>query len=631
MNIEILNSEKFLQGITALQEDMNFKVSDNADFSVTYEESDSDILSVAIEGKTAKISCTEKVRFFRGLAYALKAFSEKNENFSVLETPYFTTHGPMFDTSRNSVLNVATVKKLLCKTALMGLNMFMLYTEDTYEVKEYPYFGHMRGKYTVEEIKEIDTFASSLGIELIPCIQCLSHLGTGLQWGFTSEIKDVYDTLLIGEEKTYEFIDTLLKNVSEMFTSKRIHVGLDEAFFVGCGEYIEKNGKSEQKIKLISYHINRVYELCQKHGFKPMMWSDMLLGGGDIENAGEDGVTEETVKGVPDGMQQVSWAYTLVDIERYRDFIAKQKDFPNLAFCGAVFTYLSYFPSYKQTKDNLTGIRAAMEAGIKDVIISIWNNEAACPLVTALYGMQLYAEIDYTGKMPGKNADDLFEFICRVSVNDICSLEKADDPAQVDEISNASRFMMFNDPLVGLIDKHIDGVDTRKYYGDLLKTSKAQRKECDEWFSPVFEYFDAIVYALELKADFGVRLKKAYDSKNSDALHVLYDESFELEKRITNLRDVHRRLWMYYNKSSGFEVYDMYYGAIISRCSSVRYHLENWFNDSSYIIEELAEDRLHLWSVNNLKHPLACNSFYRFGRYYTANVFAIRYRAHLFG
>ena len=48
-------------------------------------------------------------------------------------------------------------------------------------------------------------------------------------------------------------------------------------------------------------------------------------------------------------------------------------------------------------------------------------------------------------------------------------------------------------------------------------------------------------------------------------------------------------------------------------------------------IEELKEDRLYLWNTQNKKHPLAENSFYRFGRYYTANVFAIRYRAHLFG
>ena len=619
-----------LCGLKALQSDMDFTVCDGAEHTVTYTVSEDDILKVNVSGSNAEISCKEKARFFRGLAYVLKAFGDKKDR-SVLERPRLTTHGPMFDASRNSVLNVSTVKKLLCKTALMGLNMFMLYTEDTYEVKEYPYFGHMRGKYTAKEIREMDEYARDLGIELIPCIQCLSHLGTGLQWEFASGIKDVYDTLLIGEEKTYEFIDTLLKNVSEMFSSRRVHVGLDEAFFIGCGEYISKNGKGESKIKLMSYHVNRVYELCQKHGLEPMMWSDMLLGGGDIQAGGSDGESSETVKGVPAGMQQVSWAYTLADKGKYIDFIGKQAKFPRLAFCGAIFTYLSYFPSYKQTIDNLCGIEAAIELGLKDVIISVWNNEAACPLVTALYGMQLYAEVDYTGEKVSKNAQEMFEFICGVSAKDICALEKADDPMEMDGTSNASRFMMFNDPLAGIIDKHIQGVDTRKYYGELYKTARSERGEYKEFFAPVFALFDAVVYALELKADFGVRLKKAYDEGDEAALRTLYDESFELEERMNALRKTHFESWMYYNKAAGFEIYDMYYGAIISRCASLRYHLEKRFEDSSYEIEELAQERRYLWNVSNLKHPLAESTFYRFGRYYTANVFAIRYKSHLFG
>ena len=191
--------------------------------------------------------------------------------------------------------------------------------------------------------------------------------------------------------------------------------------------------------------------------------------------------------------------------------------------------------------------------------------------------------------------------------------------------------MMFNDMLVGIIDKHIEGVDTRSYYHGLLKSVSAERQPHDGFFAPVFELFDAVVYALEIKADFGVRLKKAYDGCDENALSVLYDESFELEKRMKALRDTHFRMWMYYNKASGFEVYDMYYGAIISRCTAVRYHLEKRLADKSYVIEELAEERRYLWSVEELPHPLAENTYYRFGRYYTANVFAIRYRAHLFG
>ena len=283
-----------------------------------------------------------------------------------------------------------------------------------------------------------------------------------------------------------------------------------------------------------------------------------------------------------------------------------------------------------QTKQNLCGVDAAVEAGVKGLIISVWNDEAACPLVTALYGLLLYAAFDYTGTYPDGKTDELFEFICGVSAKDIENLEKADDPAEVDAISNASRFMMFNDPLCGILDKHIEGVDTRAYYSR-LKAERKERRACDDFFAPVFEFSDAIINALELKADFGVRLKKYYDAKNKTELKRLYEESFEAEKRIKELCEVHRKLWMYYNKPFGFEIYDMYYGAIISRFATLRYQLDSWFEDETYEIEELAQDRLYLWKVEGKKHPVAENSFYRFGRYYTANVFAIRYRAHLFG
>ncbi len=630
MKIKFINCEPFSEGLSFLQPEIGYKICENGEFSIKFSECDEDILKVKVSGKTAEIFSKNSVRFFRGLAYAVKAFSENVQSFEKEEHPKFETDGPMFDVSRNSVLNVQTIKRLLNKCALMGLNMFMLYTEDTYEVTEYPYFGHMRGRYSKEEIREIDSYAETLKIELIPCIQCLSHLGAGLQWNFTAGIKDVYDTLLIGEEKTYEFLDTLLRNVSETFKSRRIHVGLDEAFFVGCGEYVEKNHKHIEKIKLISYHVNRVFELCKKYDFEPMMWSDMLLGGGDIQNAGEDGADEEVIRGIPEGMQQISWAYTLGNIEKYRDFLKKQEGFKNLGFCGAVFTYLSYNPSYIQTKQNLCGAVAAIEAGIKDIIISVWNNEAACPLVTSLYGLALYADIDYTGDYPGKECDDFFEFICGVSAEDICALEKADDPAGTGVPSNASRFLMFNDPLCGILDKHVEGVDTRTFYRELLKDFDKE-KECDALFAPVFDFYKSILLALEIKADFGVRLKKAYDDKNEKALRLLYDESVEMEKRLINLKEEHRKLWMYYNKAFGFEIYDMYYGSVISRCATLRFQLDKWFSDNNYIIEELREDRLYLWNVENKQHPLAENSFYRFGRYYTANVFAIRYRAHLFG
>ena len=65
----------------------------------------------------------------------------------------FKRFGTQIDCSRNAVMNVDAVKRWIDLTAAMGHNTLMLYTEDTYEVPEYPYFGYMRGRYSFEELK----------------------------------------------------------------------------------------------------------------------------------------------------------------------------------------------------------------------------------------------------------------------------------------------------------------------------------------------------------------------------------------------------------------------------------------------------------------------------------------------
>ena len=79
----------------------------------------------------------------------------------------YDTLGLMIDMSRNAVMSVAQVKEYLGYLKKMGYNCAMLYTEDTYEVQDEPYFGYMRGGYSAEDLRELDSYAASLGIEFL--------------------------------------------------------------------------------------------------------------------------------------------------------------------------------------------------------------------------------------------------------------------------------------------------------------------------------------------------------------------------------------------------------------------------------------------------------------------------------
>ena len=74
----------------------------------------------------------------------------------------FDTFGVMIDMSRDAVMTVPALKKYITYLAKMGYNTLMLYTEDTYEVDGEPFFGYMRGRYSIEELREISPTDAAL-------------------------------------------------------------------------------------------------------------------------------------------------------------------------------------------------------------------------------------------------------------------------------------------------------------------------------------------------------------------------------------------------------------------------------------------------------------------------------------
>lgn len=102
---------------------------------------------------------------------ALSLLPETLERQDVfLQSPRFTLNGVLVDASRNAVPKPETLYQLIRRCAAMGLNALFLYTEDTIELPDYPYFGYMRGAYTAQEIRKLDDYAARFGVELIPCI-----------------------------------------------------------------------------------------------------------------------------------------------------------------------------------------------------------------------------------------------------------------------------------------------------------------------------------------------------------------------------------------------------------------------------------------------------------------------------
>lgn len=184
--------------------------------------------------------------------------------------------GLMIDCSRNSVMNLQALKKLIPVLAKAGYTTLQLYTEDTYEVNDEPYFGYLRGRYSKQELKELDAFALSYRIELIPCIQTLAHLRAIFRWPEYQNINDTADILLVGEERTYKLLENIFDTLKECFSSRRVNIGMDEAHALGQGRYAQLHGCRERS-EIMAEHLKRVNEIANSRGFTCCMWSDMFF------------------------------------------------------------------------------------------------------------------------------------------------------------------------------------------------------------------------------------------------------------------------------------------------------------------------------------------------------------------
>src|SRR5687768_17416729 len=201
-----------------------------------------DGIEVQLQDGCGSIRFAERIHFFRALGLFVEE-ARKAEQFRLVEKPQFTTIGVMADMSRNAVMTVDSIRTLLREMAVMGLNVLMLYTEDTYTIESEPYFGYMRGRYTAQELEACADYAEALGIEIVPCIQTLAHLEHFLKWSTGGrDLVDTKGVLLVGSDATYQLIEKMITAISVPLRSKRIHIGMDEAMGVGRGRYLDLYG-----------------------------------------------------------------------------------------------------------------------------------------------------------------------------------------------------------------------------------------------------------------------------------------------------------------------------------------------------------------------------------------------------
>lgn len=584
-----------LPSLEALKPDLSLCFGEDG-IPVTVEKGDR--MVARLSSKEGKIIYGEKVQFFRALSY----FAQYGTLCSVEETPCFQKNGIMFDMSRNAVMKPETVKRFLRKMALMGLNLGMMYTEETYQVEGYPYFGYLRGAYSQEELRDLDDYADMLGIELVPCIQTLAHLERALHWEAMAPLADTSNVLLVGSEETYKFLAQIIKTASAPYRSNRIHIGMDEAGELGLGNYLKQNGYAE-KPELMARHLARVSEILKAEGLEAMMWSDMFFTMCSPTHSYRDleaTIPQQVIDSVPDNISLVYWHYSGIDENAYRVMIQRHRLFKNKTiFAGGLSTWTGPVIKYDiAIAGTQMALRQCKLQGVKEVFATAWgDNGAECNLLSALYGLQVWAEMGYHDALyDEQHTKERFAVCVGADAQAFLDIAKLDTvrgavPSPNVESKDPCKYILYQDPMFELFQTDSEDFILSPYYAKMAVLMEKHRDQNPD-FNILFDFYAKLSVVMEKKCLWHENATRCVREKDWVTAQMLCGQIPEIIARYRSLLASWETLWFATSKPYGFDVIEQRLGGVIARFETAAIHMAQFAAGETDTIPGLGEEKL---------------------------------------
>ncbi|WP_136604209.1 family 20 glycosylhydrolase [Paenibacillus dokdonensis] len=585
-------------------------------------------IKVQYGGSAGMIRYEQDHQLFR----ALSLFAEglrSGADFHVQEEPVYDTLGFMVDCSRNAVLHDAGYQRLIRHLALMGYSQVQLYMEDTFELQDYPYFGHMRGRYSGEALSRMDAYAGLFGIEVVPCIQTLAHLEQPLRWPAFSHLLDCNDILLVDEEETYHFIDAMFKTLSGHLTSRQINIGMDEAHMLGLGKHLDKHGYQD-RMEIMLRHFDRVMQIARKYGYKPMMWSDMffrLANGGEYYDLSCE-LREDVIRMIPNDVKLVYWDYYSEDPAIYDGMMAKHKQLcDHVVFAGGAWKWMGFSPNNHFSKHvGEIAHESCRKNHVRNVLLTGWgDNGAECSVYAILPALQLWAELCYRNHSEHEHLAKRFETCTQGRYDDFMQLDLPmlvpDNPAPGGCSVNPPKYILYQDILCGLFDKHVSPGPYAEHYRHSASVFR-QAAERNPGWRGLFDTQASLCDVLEIKSRIGIDLREAYQMNDLKALKHYAEEILpELIGKTKRFMQHYTHQWHEENKIFGLDVFDLRMGGLLQRMHTAKQRIEDYLAGDVSRLDELEQDMLY-YNVPKLEDESKAISMNIWNRIASASVLA---------
>lgn len=244
---------------------------------------------------------------------------------SIKDEPRFTYRGMHLDVCRH-FFPLEFIKEYIDLLALHNMNTFHWHLTDDQgwriEIKKYPKLTEVGSKrnctvvgkarsgkydnipyggfYTQEQAKEIVKYAQERYITVIPEVDLPGHMlaalaaypdmgCTGGPYKVSPDWGIFEDVLCIGNEQSMQFLEDVMAEITEIFSSKLVHIGGDEAPRTRwakcpkCQARIKAEGLKTDKQhtaedRLQSYCMTRIEKFLNSKGRQIIGWDEILEG-----------------------------------------------------------------------------------------------------------------------------------------------------------------------------------------------------------------------------------------------------------------------------------------------------------------------------------------------------------------
>ena len=210
----------------------------------------------------------------------------------IADQPYAEYRGLLVDLARQWH-PIETVKQAVVLAHWYKIGYLQLHLTDneswTFPSTAYPQFATPGRHYTLDELRDLESFAAARGVAIVPSIEMPGHSGTAVN-ALPMLVGDdplvpATSALCPGRESTYKYADTLVGEVCDVFRSTPYyHIGGDEVDMSAwakckhCISFRRQHG-IESDEELYRYFLVRMDEIVKKHGKRMIVWEGFKAAG----------------------------------------------------------------------------------------------------------------------------------------------------------------------------------------------------------------------------------------------------------------------------------------------------------------------------------------------------------------